>query len=73
MEIQINNQDYKDFIYNKVLPSMGLKNLTNSNIDDVYDYIVENYEIAYIETKNPKLKFIDNLLAYLAQFMDFVE
>lgn len=23
------------------------------------------------ETKNPKLKFIDNLLTYLEQFMDF--
>ena len=73
MKIKINNQDYKDFIHKNVLPSMGLKELTDSNIDDVYDYIVENYEIAYIETKNSKLKFIDNLLTYLAQFMDFVE
>ena len=71
MEIQIANSNYKDFIYKYVLPSMGLEKLTNSNIDDVYDYIVEKYEIAYVETKNPKLKFIDNLLTYLEQFMDF--
>ena len=73
MEIQITNQDYKDFIYNIVLPSMGGEKLTKGNIDDVYDYIVFNYEITYIETKNPKLKFIQNLLTYLEQFMDFVE
>lgn len=73
MEIQITNQDYKDFIYNIVLPSMGVEKLTQGNIDDVYDYIVFNYEIVYIQDKNPKLKFIDKLLAYLSQFMDFVE
>lgn len=73
MEIQINNEDYKDFIYNIILPKMKLDALTTENIDDVYDFIVENYEIVYIETDNPKLKFIDNLLNYLSQFMDFVE
>lgn len=73
MEIQINNQDYKDFIYNIVLPAMGVEKLTKGNVDDVYDYIVFNYEITYIETKSPKLKFIQNLLTYLEQFMDFVE
>lgn len=73
MEIQINNEDYKDFIYNIILPKMKLDVLIADNIDDVYDFIVENYEIAYIETNNPKLKFIDNLLNYLSQFMDFVE
>lgn len=73
MEIQINNQDYKDFIYNSILPKMKLDVLTTNNIDDVYDFIVENYEITYIETKNPKLEFINNLLKYLSQFMDFVE
>ena len=73
MEIQINNQDYKNFIYNSILPKMKLGVLTTNNIDDVYDFIVENYEITYIETKNPKLKFINNLLNYLSQFMNFVE
>ena len=71
--IELTNPDYKDFVYNIVLPRLNLSELNKSNIDTVYDYIVENYELVYIEKNNPKLQFIDNLLNYLSQFMDFVD
>ena len=71
--INITNKEYGDFIYNNVLPKLKIKDLNKSNIDDVYDFIVEEYEITYIKNKDPRLKFINALLNYLAQFMDFVE
>jgi len=71
--IDISNKEYKDFIYNNILPQLEFKDINKDNIDDVYDYIVINYEITYIKNNDPRLKFIDALLNYLAQFMDFVE
>lgn len=71
--IEITNPDYKDFVYNVVLPRLNESELTKNNIDTVYDYIVENFELVYIQSNNQKLQFIDNVLNYLAQFMDFVD
>lgn len=71
MEIKIENKYYENFIYNTILPALKFNKLTKENIDEIYDYIVENFEISYIETKNPNLDFINNLVGYLAEFMEF--
>ncbi len=79
-EIIIKDIEIKNFIYKEVLPQMKLLKdlpemsfdvLTTENIDEVYDYIVANYEITYIETKDDRLKFIDKVFNYLEQFMEF--
>lgn len=61
--------EYFTFIETEVLPKMGLKEITENNIDDIYDFIVEKYEIPYIESKNPRLKFINIILKALAEKM----
>lgn len=72
-EIKIEEAEIKYFLDTKVLPVLGLNKVTENNIDDVFDYIVQYYETAYVETDDPRLEFIDKVTKYLEQFMDFVE
>ena len=71
MEIMIKNQNYKDFIYNSILPCLNYDKLTEDNIDEVYDYIVFNYETTYSEKNDPRLTEILNILNYLEHYMEF--
>jgi hypothetical protein len=57
-----------------ILSKMGLKELTADNIDDAYDYIIENYEVQYVENNNKAgLDFVLTITTDMEQYMDFVE
>lgn len=45
------SQTSMDFIAEYVLHQMGIKNVTDDNISDIVDFIVDNYEIPLAQAK----------------------
>ncbi len=70
------------FLIDEVFPKMEINHLDENNIDDVYDFIVENYEVPLLnvvdekseknitETKS-RLDLVQQVLDDMSNFMDW--
>ena len=56
------SQTSKDFIEKYVLHQMGVTNVTDDNISNIVDFIVDNYEIPLAQAKENGERIDENLL-----------
>lgn len=56
------SQTSMDFIEKYVLSQMGIKNITDDNISNVVDFIVDNYEIPLAQAKESGERVDEKLL-----------
>lgn len=69
------DEQQKKFLESKVFLPLGIKEITPQNIDKVYDFIVENFEVPYVQSgmadTSADMIFIMKLLDDMGKHMDW--
>lgn len=56
------SKETEEFIYKNVLPKLKLTSITEDNISQIVDYIVDNYEIPLSQAEEAKENIDSDLL-----------
>lgn len=71
----IPDEEQKKFLERYVFTPLGIKDITPENIDDVYDFIVENFEVPYVQDNmsdsSAEMIFIMKLLDEMSGHMEW--
>ncbi len=69
------NKQQKIFLEKNVYAPLGIKEITPENIDEAYDFIVEHFEVPYVQSgiadSSEDMIFIMELLDDMSKHMDW--
>lgn len=63
------DEKYQQFLKDEVYKPMGIEEITEENIEDIYYYIVENFEVPYTQDGDKRLCFVLDLLNTLSLYI----
>lgn len=67
--IEFENDNYRYFLEANIYPTLNITEVNEENVQYVYDYIVEAYELPLIENDDERFLFINGLLHELAMYL----
>ena len=67
--IEIERDEYRYFLEANVYPQLNISEVNEENVQYVYDYIVEAYELPLIDNNDDRFLFINGLLRELALYL----
>lgn len=71
--IEIANEEYINFLEENVYPQLNITEVTEENVQEVYDFIADNYEIPLIKNNDDRFMFICGLLSELSIYLSHKE
>ena len=67
--IEITNENYNKFLEENIYPQLNINEITEENVQEVYDFIADNYEIPMIKNNDERFMFICGLLSELSIYL----
>jgi len=71
--IEIANEEYNYFLEENVYPQLNINEITEENVQEVYDFIADNYEVPMIKNNDERFMFICGLLSELSPYLSHKE